>query len=166
MTPDKYKKAVFIRGGISAVACLALTVPLAGTAMADAPERERPAPAAAFGHPVMEAMNWFLHRKGDKSYNGYCELAVAKAWKRSKVHHSAKTHWTSSDGAKHTTGTPPTGSFVFWDNGGRNWHVGLSDGSGGVWGTNFGPGGAIDFKPDYKRIPGFKYVGWKAGNPG
>ncbi|WFB11296.1 hypothetical protein LRS74_32860 [Streptomyces sp. LX-29] len=166
MKPDKRKKINFSRIGVSAAACLALTLPLTGTAIADAPAREKAAPVEAMGSPVMEAMNWFLHRKGDRSYNNLCELAVAKAWNRSIVHSSAKTHWTSSDGAKHTSGMPPKGSFVFWDNGGRHWHVGLSDGAGGVWGTNFGSGGAIDFKPNYKRIPGFKYVGWKSGNPG
>jgi hypothetical protein len=45
------------------------------------------------------------------AYEGYCEKAAWLAWARTTHHPTAIDHWRSSDGARHTTGTPPTGAF-------------------------------------------------------
>ncbi|MFF7357850.1 MULTISPECIES: hypothetical protein [Streptomyces] len=115
--------------------------------------------------PLMEAMDWMVAHKGDTSYHGRCEYAVAAAWKRHVVHTTAKDHWLSDDGDRHTNGTPPMGSFVFWKTGNPSWHVGLSDGQGGVWMTDAGPNGEIGHKSNYKSTAIGTYLGWKPGSP-
>ncbi|ANP56269.1 hypothetical protein AVL59_03230 [Streptomyces griseochromogenes] len=153
--------------------CLALTASASGVASAAAEgtaagtQRSAvSAPVLPQGSPVIEAMDWFVAHKGDTSYHGRCEYAVAAAWQRHIVHYSAKTHWTSDDGAQHTTGTPPIASFVFWKTSRPYWHVGLSDGRGGVWMTDASDNGAIGFKSNYKTaVSGGTYVGWKPGSP-
>ncbi|WP_410638780.1 hypothetical protein [Amycolatopsis sp. lyj-346] len=105
-----------------------------------------------------QAIAWFANRNGSTAYQGYCERAVRLAWDRVTHHASAIEHWRSSDGARHTTGTPPRGAFVFWNISAYG-HVGLADGSGGVWATSVN--GAIG----HARQGYFaNYLGWKPGN--
>jgi hypothetical protein len=107
---------------------------------------------------VNGAINWFRNRNGSTAYQGYCERAVRLAWNRNTHHASAIAHWRSSDGARHTTGTPPRGAFVFWNISSYG-HVGLADGNGGVWATSVN--GAIG----HARQGYFaNYLGWKRGN--
>ncbi|MFI6029697.1 hypothetical protein [Amycolatopsis magusensis] len=104
------------------------------------------------------AINWFKNREGSTAYQGYCERAVRLAWNRSTHHASAIAHWQSSDGARRTTGTPPRGAFVFWNISAYG-HVGLADGSGGVWATS------VNGKIGHARQGYFaNYLGWKPGN--
>ncbi|MDS0139530.1 hypothetical protein ACWEF6_29930 [Amycolatopsis sp. NPDC004772] len=105
-----------------------------------------------------QAIAWFSSRNGSTAYQGYCEKAVRLAWDRVTHHASAIDHWRSSDGARHTTGTPPRGAFVFWNISAYG-HVGIADGSGGVWATSVN--GAIG----HARQGYFaNYLGWKPGN--
>ncbi|MET9001048.1 hypothetical protein [Amycolatopsis sp. NPDC004169] len=105
-----------------------------------------------------QAISWFSSRNGSTAYQGYCERAVRLAWDRTTHHASAIEHWRSSDGARHTTGTPPRGAFVFWNISAYG-HVGIADGSGGVWATSVN--GAIG----HARQGYFaNYLGWKPGN--
>ena len=105
-----------------------------------------------------QAIAWFSSRNGSTAYQGYCEKAVRLAWDRVTHHASAIEHWRSSDGARHTTGTPPRGAFVFWNISAYG-HVGIADGSGGVWATSVN--GAIG----HARQGYFaNYLGWKPGN--
>ncbi|MBN6034878.1 hypothetical protein [Amycolatopsis sp. 195334CR] len=104
------------------------------------------------------AINWFKARNGSTAYQGYCERAVRLAWNRKTHHASAIAHWRSSDGARHHTGTPPRGAFVFW-NISQYGHVGLADGNGGVWATS------VNGKIGHAKQHYFgNYLGWKRGN--
>jgi len=105
------------------------------------------------------AINWFSSRKGSTEYQGYCERAVRLSWDRATHHASAIAHWNSSDGAKHTSGQPPKGAFVFW-NISEYGHVGIADGSGGIWATSVG--GAIGHASSVNYFS--NYLGWKPGN--
>lgn len=104
------------------------------------------------------AIAWFRNRNGSTAYQGYCERAVRLAWDRATHHASAIDHWRSSDGARHTTGTPPRGAFVFWNISAYG-HVGLADGNGGVWATSVN--GAIGHTGQGYFA---NYLGWKYGN--
>jgi hypothetical protein len=112
----------------------------------------------AAARTASQAIAWFSGRNGSTAYQGYCERAVRLAWDRVTHHASAIEHWRSSDGARHTTGTPPRGAFVFWNISSYG-HVGIADGSGGVWATSVN--GAIG----HARQGYFaNYLGWKPGN--
>lgn len=112
----------------------------------------------AAARTASQAISWFSSRNGSTAYQGYCEKAVRLAWDRTTHHASAIDHWRSSDGARHTTGTPPRGAFVFWNISAYG-HVGIADGSGGVWATSVN--GAIG----HARQGYFaNYLGWKPGN--
>jgi hypothetical protein len=107
---------------------------------------------------VEGAIGWFRAREGSTEHDGYCERAVRLAWNRATHHASAIDHWRSSDGARHTTGAPPRGAFVFWNISSFG-HVGLSDGNGGVWATSVN--GRIGH---VSRGYFANYLGWKPGN--
>ena len=107
---------------------------------------------------VEGAIAWFRNRNGSSAYEGYCERAVRLAWDRATHHASAIDHWRSSDGVRHTTGTPPRGAFVFWNISSYG-HVGLADGNGGVWATSVG-GHIGHVRQGYFA----NYLGWKRGN--
>ncbi|SDX95281.1 hypothetical protein SAMN05421504_10425 [Amycolatopsis xylanica] len=112
----------------------------------------------AAARTASQAIAWYADRTGSTAYEGYCERAARLSWNRTTHHASAKEHWTSSDGARHTTGTPPKGSFVFWAIS-ANYHVGIADGNGGVWATN------VNHRIGHARQSYFgSYQGWKAGN--
>jgi len=104
------------------------------------------------------AVKWYKNRKGSTAHEGYCERAARLSWNRKTHHPSAIDHWRSSDGARHTTGTPPRGAFVFWNISSYG-HVGIADGNGGVWATS------VNGKIGHVKQGYFKnYLGWKKGN--
>ncbi|MDT7788557.1 MAG: hypothetical protein QOF58_6976 [Pseudonocardiales bacterium] len=105
------------------------------------------------------AVKWMSDRRGSTAYEGYCERAVRLAWNRSTHHASAIEHWRSSDGARHTTGTPPKGAFVFWDIS-QYGHVGIADGAGGFWSTDVN--NKIGHATSTSHFS--HYLGWKPGN--
>jgi hypothetical protein len=107
---------------------------------------------------VEGAIGWFRAREGSTEQDGYCERAVRLAWNRATHHASAIDHWNSGDGARHTSGNPPRGAFVFWNISSFG-HVGLSDGNGGVWATSVN--GRIGH---VNRGYFANYLGWKPGN--
>ncbi|WIX99476.1 hypothetical protein QRX60_36300 [Amycolatopsis mongoliensis] len=118
---------------------------------------DSPAELAA-ARTAAQAIAWYSSRTGSTAYQGYCEKAARLSWDRVTHHPSAIEHWQSSDGARHTTGTPPKGAFVFWNISAYG-HVGIADGSGGVWATSVN--GAIG----HARQGYFSnYLGWKPGN--
>lgn len=118
---------------------------------------DSPAELAA-ARTASQAIAWYSSRNGSTAYQGYCEKAARLSWNRTTHHASAIEHWRSSDGARHTTGTPPRGAFVFWNISAYG-HVGIADGSGGVWATSVN--GAIG----HARQSYFgSYLGWKPGN--
>lgn len=127
---------------------------LADTATASAAEGDVSIQQTADG-----AVKWMADRRGSTAYEGYCERAVRLAWNRSTHHASAIDHWRSSDGARHTTGTPPRGAFVFW-NISQYGHVGIADGNGGFWSTSVG--GKIGHPSSLGYFN--NYLGWKYGN--
>ncbi|WP_328456060.1 MULTISPECIES: hypothetical protein [unclassified Amycolatopsis] len=112
----------------------------------------------AAARTASQAIAWYSSRKGSTAYQGYCEKAARLSWARTTHHASAIEHWRSSDGARHTTGTPPKGAFVFWNISAYG-HVGIADGSGGVWATSVD--GAIGHA---KQSYFGSYLGWKPGN--
>ncbi|TWP52502.1 hypothetical protein FKR81_09250 [Lentzea tibetensis] len=127
---------------------------LEDTATASAPDGEVTVQQTAAG-----AVKWFSDRRGSTAYEHYCERAVRLAWARSTHHASAIDHWRSSDGARHTTGTPPKGAFVFWNI--SQWgHVGVADGNGGFWSTG------VNGRIGHATSTGYfgSYLGWKPGN--
>jgi hypothetical protein len=148
----------------TAIAAAALTVAALGTSLGmSAPAMAAPAstqsaqivaPATAAG-----AVAWYSSRSGSTAYEGYCEKAARLSWARTTHHASAIDHWNSSDGAKHTTGTPPKGAFVFW-NISEFGHVGVADGNGGFWSTSIS--GHIGHATSVSHFS--NYLGWKPGN--
>lgn len=118
-----------------------------------------PAGDVAIQQTAAGAIKWMSDRRGSTAYEGYCERAVRLAWDRTTHHASAIEHWRSSDGARHTTGTPPKGAFVFW-NTSSNGHVGIADGAGGFWSTSVGGKIGHGSSVGYFR----NYLGWKPGN--
>ncbi|GLY76941.1 hypothetical protein Airi01_052080 [Actinoallomurus iriomotensis] len=106
-----------------------------------------------------QAIQWYSSRKGSTAYEGYCEKAARLSWARATHHPTAIDHWRSSDGARHTTGTPPKGAFVFWNISSAG-HVGIADGTGGFWATSVkGKIGHATSVHYYSH-----YLGWKPGN--
>lgn len=105
------------------------------------------------------AVKWFEARKGSTKYEHCCQKAAGLSWDRDTKHASAIKFWKSSDGKRHTKGTPPKGAFVFWDISSYG-HVGVADGKGGFWST--GVNGKIGHAKSTKHFG--NYLGWKAGN--
>lgn len=76
---------------------------------------------------------------------------------------NATTAWRNAK-HRHTAGTPPRGSFVFWE-GGTNGHghVSVSAGGGDVWTTDFKRFGKVDrvsIKAITTKWRNLRYVGW------
>lgn len=115
--------------------------------------------AAAAKRTAAQAINWYKSRNGSTAYEGYCEKAARLSWARTTHHASAIAHWNSSDGKRHTTGTPPKGAFVFWNISSYG-HVGIADGKGGFWATDVA--GAIGHRAHTSYFS--HYLGWKPGN--
>lgn len=116
------------------------------------------APDLSVAQTANGAVNWYKSRSGSTAYEGYCERAARLSWNRTTHHASAIEHWRSADGARHTTGTPPRGAFVFWNISSYG-HVGIADGTGGVWATSVN-GHIGHVKQSYFG----HYLGWKRGN--
>jgi hypothetical protein len=131
------------------------TYDAAGTANADKTDSSD----ALAARTATQAINWYKSRKGSAAYEGYCEKAARLSWNRSTHHASAIEHWRSSDGARHTKGTPPKGAFVFW-NISQYGHIGVADGNGGFWATDvnshIGHATSVHYFSNY--------LGWKPGN--
>ncbi|MFB9837927.1 CHAP domain-containing protein [Actinoallomurus acaciae] len=129
--------------------------PTASTAVQTAPLSQ----SAAAKRTAAQAIQWYSSRKGSTAYEGYCEKAARLAWARTTHHPTAIDHWRSSDGARHTTGTPPKGAFVFWNISSAG-HVGIADGKGGFWATSvkgrIGHASSVHYYGHY--------LGWKPGN--
>jgi len=141
-------------GATVAVAAPASAAPTAPTAHV-APQSQ----TVAAARTAAQAISWYSSRSGSTAYEGYCEKAARLSWARKTHHASAIAHWKSSDGARHTTGKPPKGAFVFWNISSYG-HVGIADGSGGFWATDVG--GKIGHKPSTSYFS--HYLGWKPGN--
>ncbi|MQA08188.1 MAG: hypothetical protein GEU98_06465 [Pseudonocardiaceae bacterium] len=149
--------ALLIGGGLAtapatAAPATAAPAPAGGTVVSQAPD-------VGIARTADGAIKWFKNRNGSTAYEGYCERAVRLAWDRDTRHASAIDHWNSSDGKKHTTGTPPKGAFVFW-NISEYGHVGIADGNGGFWATNVN--NKIGHAKSLKYFS--NYLGWKKGN--
>jgi hypothetical protein len=141
-----------------AAAAIGATVAVAAPASA-APTAARQSQTVAAARTAAQAVAWYSSRNGSTAYEGYCEKAARLSWARTTHHASAIDHWNSSDGARHTTGTPPKGAFVFW-NISSFAHVGISDGNGGFWATSVH--GAIGHQASIHYFS--NYLGWKPGN--
>ena len=85
------------------------------------------------------AVQWYKNHLGSTAWQGYCEKAAENAYGTGGVWASANAHWNGAS-PKHTTGTPPAGSFVYWNISAYG-HVGIADGNGGFYATSVG--GAI-----------------------
>src|SRR5262249_29464728 len=92
--------------------------------------------AAADGTPA-GAVQWYKNHMGSTGWQGYCEKAVENAYGTTGVWASANAHWNGAS-PKHTDGSrPPLGSFVYWNISAYG-HVGIADGSGGIYASSIG----------------------------
>ncbi|WP_027927237.1 hypothetical protein [Amycolatopsis benzoatilytica] len=85
------------------------------------------------------AVAWYRAHMGSSGWEHYCEKAAENSYGTGGVWASANAHWNGAS-PKHTTGTPPAGSFVYWNISAYG-HVGIADGNGGFYATSVG--GAI-----------------------
>jgi hypothetical protein len=108
--------------------------PAAGT-FTTVPDGEISILAAGDGTPS-GAVQWFKNHLGSTAWQGYCEKAVENAYGTTGVWASANAHWNGAS-TRHTSGTPPLGSFVYWNISSYG-HVGIADGSGGIYATSIG----------------------------
>jgi len=82
------------------------------------------------------AVAWYRSHLGSTGWEHYCEKAAENSYGTTGVWASANAHWNGAS-PKHTTGTPPAGSFVYWNISAYG-HVGIADGSGGFYATSVG----------------------------
>ncbi|HEY3682346.1 MAG TPA: CHAP domain-containing protein [Streptosporangiaceae bacterium] len=115
------------------------------------------APLSAGDGTPAGAVAWYKAHIGSTAYQNYCELAAEKAYGTSGVWASANAHWNGA-GPKHTTGTPPAGSFVYWNISAYG-HVGISDGKGGAYASSVK--GAIGHITSLSYFA--NYRGWTPG---
>jgi hypothetical protein len=104
------------------------------------------------------AVQWMQANLGDSSLEGYCELAVERAYGTSGQWPSAIDHWYGAVNAgKAHPGdySPPAGAFVYW-NTSQYGHVGIADGAGGFYSTSVG--GAIGHSGNLNYF--VNYLGW------
>jgi hypothetical protein len=146
-------------GLASATLAAALGTTVAVSAPASAAPAAPQVRTVVAARTAAQAINWYSSRAGSTAYEGYCEKAARLAWARTTHHPSAIDHWRSSDGARHTTGTPPKGAFVFWNISAYG-HVGVADGNGGFWSTDIS--GHIGHATSVHHFS--NYLGWKPGN--
>jgi uncharacterized protein YraI len=100
-----------------------------------APPRDNP-------RTVDEAISWEFSYMGSTAYEGWCDKfqAMAFGWSHSGEV-SAQAHWNHlrSLGLTHTSGTPPRGALVFYQNSGDDFgHIVVSLGAGRIVGTSVG----------------------------
>jgi hypothetical protein len=91
--------------------------------------------SSADGTPA-GAVAWYRAHLGSTAYQGYCEKAAENAYGTTGIWASANAHWNGAS-PKHTSGTPPLGSFVYWNISAYG-HVGIADGSGGIYASSIG----------------------------
>jgi hypothetical protein len=108
--------------------------PDAGT-FTTVPESELSILSAGHGTPA-GAVQWYNNHLGSTAWQGYREKAVENAYGTTGVWASANAHWNGAS-SKHYSGTPPVGSFVYWNISAYG-HVGIADGSGGIYATSIG----------------------------
>jgi hypothetical protein len=111
---------------------------------------ENAGPLSAGDGTITGAITWMQNHAGNTSYEGYCEKAVENAYGTTGVWASAIAHWNA--GVHHTTGTPPRGSFVYW-NTSQFGHVGIADGNGGFYSSSInghiGHADSVSHFPNY-----------------
>lgn len=112
--------------------------------------------AAGDGTPA-GAVQWYKNHLGSTAYQGLCEKAAENAYGTTGVWASANAHWNGAS-PKHTTGTPPAGSFVYWNISAYG-HVGIADGNGGFYASSVG--GAIGHGSSVSYFT--NYRGWTPG---
>ncbi|MCR6481799.1 CHAP domain-containing protein [Amycolatopsis sp. OK19-0408] len=112
--------------------------------------------AAGDGTPA-GAVQWYKNHQGSTAYQGLCEKAAENAYGTTGVWASANAHWNGAS-PKHTTGTPPAGSFVYWNISAYG-HVGIADGNGGFYASSVG--GAIGHGSSVSYFT--NYRGWTPG---
>ncbi|GAA3574198.1 hypothetical protein GCM10022222_68240 [Amycolatopsis ultiminotia] len=82
------------------------------------------------------AIAWYKAHLGNTGWEHYCEKAAENSYGTTGVWASANAHWNGAS-PKHTSGTPPVGSFVYWNISAYG-HVGIADGNGGFYATSVG----------------------------
>jgi hypothetical protein len=152
--------AVRRAAGVAGAALALGLAPLVGPAgAAAAPQSAAASHLAAPGDGTPEgAVQWMQANLGDTSLEGYCELAVERAYGTSGQWPSAIDHWYGAVNAgKAHPGdySPPVGAFVYWNT--SQWgHVGIADGAGGFYSTSVG--GAIGHRDNLGYF--VNYLGW------
>ena len=98
------------------------------------------------------AVAWYKAHMGSTAWQSYCEKAAENAYGTTGVWASANAHWNGAS-PKHTSGTPPLGSFVYWNISAYG-HVGIADGSGGFYATSvngaIGHGSSTSYFSNYR----------------
>lgn len=103
------------------------------------------------------------HERGTTGWQGWCLRASRTAWGLPGGWDSANAWWAAVPAQhKHSWSTaPPLGAPIFWAGG--SWgHIELSDGRGGIWGTDSPTRdriGHVDINWPRDRW-GFRNVGW------
>ena len=124
-----------------------VAVPVANAADAPAASIQ----AAGDGTPA-GAIQWYRNHLGSTAYQGLCEKAAENAYGTTGVWASANAHWNGAS-PKHTTGTPPAGSFVYWNISAYG-HVGIADGNGGFYASSvggaIGHGSSVSYFSNYR----------------
>lgn len=98
---------------------------------------------------------------GSSAYEGYCEIAVEKAYfGHAGIVGDAISHYykARAQGAIRT-GTPPKGALVFYRLGNPHGHIAISAGGGKIWSTSVN-GGIHKVSLHYF---GGTYLGWANG---
>jgi hypothetical protein len=100
------------------------------------------APPRSNPRDVDHAISWEFDHIGSTAYEGWCDKfqAMAFGWSYSGEV-SAQAHWNhlKSLGLTHTSGTPPRGALVFYQNSADNYgHIVVSLGAGRIIGTSVG----------------------------
>ncbi len=84
------------------------------------------------------AVNWYAARNGSTAFENRCEVAAENAYGTQYRYANPNAAWSDAvaRGLAHTSGTPPRGALVFWNQAAPNGHIGVSDGSGYFWATS------------------------------
>jgi hypothetical protein len=158
---DHRRTLTRVVGATGAALAVAL-VSLVGPASPSAATGQQTATATQLASPgdgtPEGAVQWMQANQGDSSLEGYCELAVEKAYGTSGQWPSAIDHWYGAINAgKAHEGdyNPPAGAFVYW-NTSQYGHVGIADGAGGFYSTSVN--GAIGYSDNLDYF--VNYLGW------
>lgn len=95
-----------------------------------------------------------------RGWRGYCLKFSRMAAGAPGLGGSAMDAWRRAK-RRHTTGTPPRGTFVFWS-GGKHGHVVVSSGDGDCYGTDLVVRDQVRWHriSEVSRRWGYKYLGW------